>query len=110
MDHGYDKKRVKAGGETLPPHDQAPVLALEPGKRPLNLVARDVLFDRASARRFGFPSAFRDLGSDPTGAEATTEVIGSIPLICRDNLEPFARPAPFAGADMEEIIPQQSRQ
>jgi hypothetical protein len=98
MAHGYDKRGVEAGGTTLPPHDQAPVLPLEPGKRPLNVVARDVLSDRAAARRFGLPSAFGKLGSDPTAAEATTEVFGIIPFIRRDDLEPFARSAPFAGA------------
>jgi hypothetical protein len=102
-DHGYDKKGIEAGGKTLPPHDQAPVLPLEPGKRPLNCVARDVLFDRAAARRFGLPSAFGHLGSDPTAAEATPEVFGIIPVICRDALEPCARSAPCAGAHGEGV-------
>jgi hypothetical protein len=76
MAHGYDKKRVEAGGETLPAHDQSPVLPLEPGTRPLNVVARDVLVDRAAARLFGVPDAFGHLGSDPTCAEARTAVFG----------------------------------
>src|SRR5919108_384406 len=96
MDHGYDKKRVEAGGETLPAHDQSPVLPLEPGERPLNLVARDVLFDRASARLFGFPDAFGHLGSDTTCAEAMTEVFGIIALIRGQAFGPFARAAPLA--------------
>jgi hypothetical protein len=80
MDHGYGKKRVEAGGETLLPHDQAPVVPLAPGTRPLNLVARRVLVDRASAQLFGLPPASGNLGSDTTCVEATTEVFGIIPL------------------------------
>jgi hypothetical protein len=50
MDEGQSKKRVEACGQTFPAHDQSAVLPLEPGKRALGLVARDVRLHRASAR------------------------------------------------------------
>jgi hypothetical protein len=50
MNHGYGKKGIEAGGEPFPTYDQAAVLPLEPGKRPLGLVAGHVLFDRPPVR------------------------------------------------------------
>ncbi len=103
MDQGQSKKRVEASGQTFPAHDQSAVLALEPGKRPLGLVARDVLLDRASARLFGVPHALRNLGSHTTSAEAMAQVFGVISFIRGQHLEPFARPALFTRADMQGI-------
>ena len=57
-DHGHGKKRVKASSETFPAHDQAAVLPLQPGKRPLNLEARNSLFDRPPPRLAARPHSF----------------------------------------------------
>jgi hypothetical protein len=83
VNHGHGKKRVEAGGQTLPAHDQAAVLTLKPGKRPLGLVARHVLFDRPPPRFAALSRPFGDLGPDLAPAEAMTEVFGVIPLIHR---------------------------
>jgi hypothetical protein len=107
MNHRYDKKRGEAGGKTLPAHDQTPILPLEPGKRPLNLVARHILFDRAPARFLGFPDAFGNLGAGPTCAEATAEASGIIPFIRRQDLESLTRSTPSAGVGVQGIQPRE---
>ena len=109
MDHGDDTERVEAGGEALPPHDHAPVLPVAPGKRPRTWGARAVLVDRASAPLVGFPAAWGHLGAEPTCAEATTAVLGLIPLLRRDDLEPFARSALLAGAHVEGVQQRDGR-
>ena len=101
MDHGDDKKRVEASGETFPAHDQSTVLPLKPGKRPLDLEARDRLFDRPPPRLAALPYPFGNLGPDTACAKAMTEVFGIIALICGQDLGPFARAAPLAGTDVE---------
>jgi hypothetical protein len=78
VNHGHGKKRVEAGGEPFPAHDQAAVLPLKPGKRPLDLVARDVRFDRPPPRCAAFPHAFGNLGPNAASAEAMPEVFGVI--------------------------------
>jgi hypothetical protein len=103
VNHGQGKKRIEACGESFPAHDQAPVLPLKPGKRPLGLVARDNRFDRPPARFAALPHPFGNLGTDPAAAEAMPEVFGVIPLIHRQHLEAFPWSASFAGAGMERI-------
>jgi hypothetical protein len=103
VNHGYGKKRVEAGGEPFPAHDEAAVLPLKPGKRPLDLVARDVRLDRPSPWFAALPYPFGNLGPDPASAEAMPEVFGVIPFIHCQNLEAFARSAPFAGVEVEGI-------
>jgi hypothetical protein len=103
MNQGHDEKRVEAGGEPFPAHDQATVLPLEPGNRPLGLVARHALFGWAAAYPCGFPHALGTLGPQTTHAEAMTEVCGIIPCIRREDLEPLARSAPFARMDGKRI-------
>src|SRR5919199_2968665 len=107
VNDGHHKKRVEAGGETFPAHDQSTVLPLKPGKRPLDLEARDRLFDRPPPRLAALPYPFGNLGPDTACAKARTEVFGIIPFIRHQNLEAFAWSAPFAGADMEGIQPRE---
>ena len=97
------EKRVEAGRETFPTHDQAAVLALEPRKRPLGLEARNILFNRSSTRLFGLPYPFGDLRADPTSAEALAQVFGVIAFVRRQHLEPFTWSAPLTRADVQGI-------
>jgi hypothetical protein len=103
MNHGDGEKRIEACGETFPADDQAAVLPLEPRNCAPGLEARGILFNWAPTRPSGSPHPFGELGPDPASAESMTEVFGLIPLIRRQDLEPFARSAPFAGADVEGI-------
>jgi hypothetical protein len=103
VNHGDGEKCVEADRETFPADDQAAVLPLEPCKRPLGLEARDGLFDGAPPRLSGFPYTLGDLGPDPASAESMAEVLSIIPFIRRQDPEPFARSALFAGADVEGI-------
>ena len=89
MNDSDGEERVEAGGDSFPAHDQAAVLPLEPGKRPLGLEARDVLFHGAPTRLSRLPHPFGDLGPDTTGAEAMTEV-----LACMHSRPPLA---PYGG-------------
>ena len=103
MDQRNSEKRVEACRKTFPAHNQATVFALAPGKRPLSLETRHILFDRSPPRLFGVPHPFGDLRADPTSAEAPAEVFGVIALVGRQYLEPFARSAACARADAEGI-------
>jgi hypothetical protein len=103
MNHRNGEKRIEAGGQTFPADNQTAVLALEPGKPPLGLVAWDRLFDRPSPRHAAFPDAFGDLGANPVCAEAAAEVSGVIALIRCQHLEAFARAALFPHADVRGI-------
>jgi hypothetical protein len=103
MNYGNRTKRIEAGGEAFPAHDQPAVLALEPGKRSLSLIARDIFSDWPAARLMAFPYAFGNLGANPTCAKAATEVFGIITLIRCYRLESFARSALFPGADVQGI-------
>jgi len=103
VNHGNSKKRVEASGDTFPAHDQSAILPLKPGKCPLDLEARDSLFDRPPPRLAALPHPFGNLRPDTACAEGMTEVFGIIPLICRQNLEAFTWSAPFARADVEGI-------
>src|SRR5215475_10421191 len=103
MNHGHREKRIEACGETFPADHQAAVLALEPGKCPLSLIARDILFDWPAPRLAAFPDALRNLGADPTSTETTAEVLGIVTLIRGQHLEAFARSALFTGADVQGI-------
>jgi hypothetical protein len=78
VNHGHGKKRVEASGEAFPAHDQSAVLPLKPGKHPLDLEARDILFDRSPTRLAALPHPFRDLGPNPTCAEAMTKVFTTL--------------------------------
>jgi hypothetical protein len=57
MDQSPSKPRDEAGGQPLPAPDHATGLPVEPGPRPLGLVARDVLLQRAAAQLVGLPHA-----------------------------------------------------
>src|SRR5918911_689527 len=103
MNHGNGEKGIKASGQTLPADDQAAVLALEPGKGPLSLIARDLLFDRPSPRLAAFPDAFRNLGANAAGAEAPAEVFGIIAFIRCQHLEAFAWSALFTRTDVQGV-------
>jgi hypothetical protein len=103
MNHGHGEKRLEARGRTLPADDHAAGLPLEPGKRPLGLVARDLLCERPSPRLAAFPDAFEDLGPNAACAEASAEVVGSIALIRGQPPEPFARSALFTRADVQGL-------
>jgi hypothetical protein len=100
MDHRDSKKRVQAYRETFPAHDQSAILALEPGKRPLSLEARDGPFDRAPTRLFGFPHPCGNLWADPASAEVLAKLFGVIAFLRSQHFEPFARSAPFTRAEV----------
>src|SRR5215831_19143919 len=101
------EERVEAGSETFPAHDQAAVLALEPGNRPLGLEARDGLFDGPPTRLADLPHPLRDLSSDPALSESPAEVFGILPFLRRQDLEPFARSASCARADAQGCQPRE---
>jgi hypothetical protein len=103
---GQSKTRVEAGGQTCPAHDPAAVRPLEPGQRPLGLVARDSLLDRASARLWGCPHARRHRGAPPTSAEAMAQVFGVIALIRGQHRAPLARSALLTHADVQGLQPR----
>ena len=103
MYDGNGKERIEAGGAPLPADDQAAVLVLEPGKRPLGLVARDSLFYGAPTWLAVFPHAFGDLRANPSLTKAPAEVSSIIPSICGQDLRPLARAAPLTSADVEAI-------
>src|SRR5688500_9091078 len=106
MHHGNGEKRIEARGQTFPADHQAAVLPLEPGQRPLGLVARDLLFDRPSPRLAAFPSAFEDLGPNAACSEASAEVCGIIALIRGQPLEALARSTLFPRADVQGLQPR----
>jgi hypothetical protein len=99
--HGQGKKCVAASGQTFPADDQAAVLPLEPGNRPLGLGARDILFDRTPPGLVGVPPTCGNLRPNLPRAAAMTESFGIIALIRGQGLEPRARAAPFACADVQ---------
>jgi hypothetical protein len=103
MNHGHGEKGVKARGQTLLADDQAAVLALAPGKRPLSLIVWDIWFDWPSPRLAPFPYAFGNLGANPAYAQATAEGFGIIPLICCQHLEAFARSALPTRTDVQGV-------
>jgi hypothetical protein len=103
MNHREGEERIEVGGEPFSADDQAAVLALEPCKRPLGLVARDIVFDRPSPPLTAFPDSFGYLGANAACAEATAEVFGIIALIRCQDPEPFARSALFPRADVQGI-------
>jgi hypothetical protein len=103
---GQSKTRIEAGGQTCPAHDPAAVRPLEPGQRPLGLVARDSLLDRASARLWGCPHARRHRGAPPTSAEAMAQVFGVIALIRGQHRAPLARSALLTHADVQGLQPR----
>jgi hypothetical protein len=96
VNHGDCEKRVEAGDKTFPADNQAAVLPLEPGKRPLSLEARDVLLEGAPTRLLGVPDPFGHLRPDPAFPEAMAESLRGVSFIRREDLEPLARSAPFA--------------
>jgi hypothetical protein len=103
VNHGDGEKRIEAGGETFPAHDQAAVLPLELRKCALGLKAWGVLFEGTPPRLFRLPDPFRNLRPDPTTPEAMTESLGVVPGIRREDLKPLARSAPFACMDAAGI-------
>jgi hypothetical protein len=76
MNNRHGEKRVEACGETFPADDQAAIFTLEPGKRPLGLEARHLLFDGPPPRFAALPHPLRHLGTDPACAEALAQVFG----------------------------------
>ena len=78
MDRGDGQKRRKARGETLPADDQAAILLLKPGKRPLRLEARDLHLDGSAPRFLGLPDPFGDLRPDAAFAELLAQGFGII--------------------------------
>ena len=103
MHHGYGEKGMKARGQPFPADHQAAVLALEPGKRPLRLIARDRFFDRPSPRPAAFPNAFGDLGANATRAEAPAKIFRIIPFIRGQHLEALARSAALPRAHAQGV-------
>jgi hypothetical protein len=67
------------------------------------LEARDVRFHEAPTRRSAFPYPFRELGADAPCTKALAQVFGVIAFIRRQHLEPFARSAASACAEVQRI-------
>src|SRR5262245_51183798 len=103
MDRGDRQPCRKACRNALPPHDQTTILLLEPGKRPLGLEPRHHFFDGSATVFLRLPDPLGYLGSDTTLAKLLPEGFGIIPFICCDDLEAFARAAPFPRADLDRI-------
>jgi hypothetical protein len=103
MHDRHREKCVEACRETFPADDQSAVLALEPGKRPLGLETRDVLFHGAPPRLAVVPDAYGDLGADTPFPKALAQGFSVIALIRRQHLEPLARSAACARAPVERI-------
>ena len=106
MNDSDGEKRGDAGGAPCPAHDQAAVLPLDPGQRPLGLEARALLAARSPPRLAGLPPPCGKLGAEPTLTAATAAVLGLLALIRRQDLAPCARSAPVAGADGEGLQPR----
>jgi hypothetical protein len=64
MDRGDSQERRKAGGETLPTHDQTAILLLKPGKGPLSLETGHADLDGSTTPLLSLPDPFRDLCPD----------------------------------------------
>jgi hypothetical protein len=103
MNHRDGKKRVAAYRETFPAHDQAAVFALDPGKRPFGLEARDGVLDRMPVQLCGLPHPCEKLGADPASATALAKIFGIISFSRRHHFDPLARSAPFTRADAEGV-------
>jgi hypothetical protein len=100
MHHRNGEKRVEASCATFPADDQSAVLALEPRQRPLGLAARDVLLKGAPTRLSVFPHPVGELGAKTPLTKAMAKVFGVISFIRRQPLDPFARAAAFARAEV----------
>lgn len=107
VNRGNCQKCVKAGGHTLPPHHQAPILLLEPGKRPLRLEPRDHFFDWSTTVFLGLPDPLWELRPDTSPPELLSQRFGIIPSICGDNLETFTWATPFARVHLDRIKQRQ---
>src|SRR5215471_21024412 len=107
VNRGESQKRLKACRNALPTDDQAAIFLLEPGKRALRLKAWHHLFDRSAPGFLRLPDPLGYLGADPPLPELLPEGFGIIPFIRRDDLEAFARPAPFARAHLDRIKQRQ---
>jgi hypothetical protein len=103
VDRGDGQKRVEAGGDTLPTHHQTTILLLKPSKRPLGLEAGHHVFDRSAPVVLRFPDALGNLRPHTPLPELLSERFRIIPLIRRDDLEPFAGTPPFPGVDLDRI-------
>jgi hypothetical protein len=108
MNNGDGEERVEAGGETFPARDQAAVLAVAPGTRPLGLEARDALFDWPPTRLSDLPPPFGDLRAAPALSEALAEVFGILPCIRRQDLAPLARSASLARGEAKGFQPREA--
>jgi hypothetical protein len=106
VNHGHGQQCVEAGGNPFPADDQSTVLALEPGKRPLSLEARDIRFDRPPPRLAALPHPCGELGADPASAEALAKGLGVLALIRCQYLHPLAWSAACAGSEVESIQPR----
>jgi hypothetical protein len=94
---GSDRQKcLETCGNTLPSHDQATVLLLEPGNRPLGLKPRDHFFDRSAPVFLGLPDPLRDLCPDTPLPECLTQRFRLIACIGRHDFATLARAAPGA--------------
>jgi hypothetical protein len=91
MEHRDGQERREACRQPLPADDQAAVLFLKPGKRPLGLEAGDSQFAGAAPRVRGLPDALRSLRPHPACAPLQAQRFGVIALGCRPHLGTLAR-------------------
>src|SRR4029453_1825199 len=103
VDRGDGQKRVEAGGNTLPTHNQTTIFLLKPSKRPLRLESGHHFFDRSAPVFLRFPDALGNLRPNTPLPELLPERFRIIPLIRRDDLEPFAGTPPFPGVNLDRI-------
>jgi hypothetical protein len=103
MDSGDRQERRKAGGETLPTHDQTAILLLKLGKGPLSLETGHADLDGSTARLLRLPDQFRDLYPDVRCADLLTKVFGIIPFISGNDLGTLPGASTPAGSEVDRV-------
>jgi hypothetical protein len=103
MDCGNGQKRREACRKPFPADDQAAVLFLKPGKRPLRLEAGDCHLDRAATRFLGLPDAFGDLRPNAASAQLQAQCFGVIAPVGRQHPGTFARTPRLASPQADSV-------
>jgi hypothetical protein len=107
MDHRDGQERREACRQPLPADDQAAVLVLTPGNRPLGLDAGDIQFAGAAPRVRGLPEALRYLRPTPACAPLQAQRVGVIALVCRQHLGTLARTPWLASLEADGVQPRE---
>jgi len=107
VDRSDGQKPREACCKPLPADDQAAVLFLKPGQRPLHLEAGDPHLDGTAPRSLGLPDSLRNLCPDIAFARMQAQRFGVIALIGRQHLGTFARAPRLASAQADRIQQRQ---